>query len=145
MSGIWHTRPTIEAMRDSHLNTLVSHIGMEFTEIGDDYLIGRIPADERTSQPYGIVHGGASVVLAETLGSCAASWCVDRTRFLCVGQEVNANHLRPVREGWVTGTAQPIHLGRRSQVWGIELRDDSGKPSCISRLTMAVIEKETLR
>ncbi len=104
-----------------------------------------MPADPRTHQPYGIVHGGASVVLAETLGSCGAAWAVDREKFLCVGQEINANHLRPVRKGWVTGTARPIHLGRRSHVWGIELCDESGRPSCISRLTMAVLDRGDLR
>lgn len=140
MSSIWHVRPTPEIMQEIHEGTMVAHLGIEFTEIGDDFVIGRMPADSRTSQPFGIVHGGASVVLAETLGSAAANWVIDRDLYRAVGQEVNANHLRPARGGWVTGIARPIHLGRRSQVWGIELTDDNGKQTCVSRLTMAVVD-----
>lgn len=145
MTKIWHQTPTIEIMQEIHEQTLVAHIGIEFVEIGDDYVIGRMPVDVRTQQPFGIVHGGASVVLAETLGSSAANWVIDRARFRAVGQEVNANHLRPARSGWVTGVARPTHLGRRSQVWGIELRDDRGKLTCISRLTMAVVDSTTVQ
>ncbi|MEO1492116.1 MAG: hotdog fold thioesterase [Pseudomonadota bacterium] len=145
MSSIWHVRPTVEIMQETHENTMVAHLGIAFTEIGDDFVAGRMPADNRTSQPMGIVHGGASVVLAETLGSAAANWVVDRDLYRALGQEVNANHLRPAKSGWVTGVARPIHLGRRSQVWGIELTDDNGKLTCISRLTMAVVELATLR
>ncbi len=145
MTKIWHQTPTIEIMQEIHEQTLVAHIGIEFVEIGDDYVIGRMPVDVRTQQPFGIVHGGASVVLAETLGSSAANWVIDRERFRAVGQEVNANHLRPARSGWVTGVARPTHLGRRSQVWGIELRDDRGKLTCISRLTMAVVDSTTVQ
>ena len=139
--AIWTERPTIEGLREMHRGTAPETLGIEFLEIGEDSLTGRMPVDRRTVQPYGIVHGGASVLLAETLGSVAAAHCIDRARFVCVGQEINANHLRPVQSGWVTGTARPIHLGRQSQVWGIELRDDAGRLSCISRLTIAVRPK----
>lgn len=140
-TGIWLERPTLEGLHDIHVGTAVAHLGIEFTEVGDDWLAGRIPVDQRTVQPYRILHGGASVLLAETLGSSGAVHCVDAARFICVGQEINANHLRPVDTGWVTGTARPIHLGRRSQVWGIELRDDGGRMTCIARLTMAVLPR----
>ncbi len=139
---IWHTRPTAEALNALHRETAPGHLGLEFIEIGDDYLTGRVPIDARTRQPYGVLHGGVSVVLAETLGSMAAACCVDAETTRVVGQEVNANHLRPVAEGWVTGTARPFHLGRRSQVWSIELRDDAGKLTCIARLTVAVVPIE---
>ena len=141
MSGIWFERPTLEALHEMHIGTAVRHLGIEFTEIGDDWLAGRIPVDQRTVQPYRILHGGASVLLAETLGSAGAVHCVDQARFICVGQEINANHLRPAGTGWVTGVARPVHLGRRSQVWGIELRDEAGRMTCVSRITMAVLSR----
>ena len=136
---VWIETPTPEGLAAMHVGTAVEHLGIEFLGVGNDWLSARMPVDRRTVQPYGIVHGGASVVLAETLGSCGAVHCVDRSRFVCVGQEVNANHLRPARAGWVTGVARPVHLGRRSQVWNIEIRDGSGRLTCISRLTMAVL------
>ncbi|MHA1107900.1 MAG: hotdog fold thioesterase [Alphaproteobacteria bacterium] len=139
MTEIWHTRPTIKHMRDVHIDTAVDHLGIEFTEVGDDFIRGRMPVDRRTVQPYGIVHGGASMVLAETLASSAAAACVDQARYRVFGQEINGNHLRPCSEGWVTGTARPYHLGRKSQVWSIEIVNDAGKLTCISRLTMAVV------
>ena len=113
-----------------------------FTEIGDDYLVAKMPTTERTRQPYGTIHGGASLVLAETLGSVGAAHCVDTARYRVFGQEINGNHLRPNYEGWVTGTARPFMLGRRSHVWGIEIRNEAGKLTCISRITMAVVEIE---
>ncbi|HET9695014.1 MAG TPA: hotdog fold thioesterase [Steroidobacteraceae bacterium] len=119
---------------------LAHHLGMELTEVGPDYLRGTLPVDERTRQPFGLLHGGASVALAETLGSVAANFCVDTTRFYCVGQEINANHVRSARSGRVTGTARPVHLGSRSQVWDIRIEDAAGKLTCVSRLTMSVIE-----
>ena len=137
---IWF-RPYTVADVGFFRDSLPKHLGIEFTEIGADFLRGRMPVDERTVQPYGIVHGGASVLLAETLGSCAAVHCIDQARFLCVGQEINANHVRSARAGWVTGTARPFHLGRSSQVWGIELSDDAGRLTCIARLTMAVLTR----
>ena len=121
--------------------TMVEHVDIQITEVGEDFLRGTMPVDHRTVQTMGILHGGASVVLAETLGSIAANLCVDQSRQACVGQEINANHLRPVASGLVTGTARPIHLGTRSQVWQIEIRDERERLVCISRLTMAIIER----
>ncbi|HET7202200.1 MAG TPA: hotdog fold thioesterase [Steroidobacteraceae bacterium] len=119
---------------------LAHHLGIALTEIGSDYLRGTLPVDERTRQPFGLLHGGASVTLAETLGSMAANFCVDTTKFYCVGQEINANHVRSARSGHVTGTARPIHLGSRSHVWDIRIEDAAGRLTCVSRLTMSVIE-----
>ena len=113
-------------------------LGIVFTEIGPDYLRGTMPVDARTRQPYGLLHGGASVLLAETLGSSAASLCAPEGR-LCVGVEINANHLRAVREGIVTGTARPLHIGGRIQVWEIRIEDDQDRLVCICRLTLAVV------
>ena len=137
--AIWHHTPTLEQLNQSSAGCMPGYIGMKITEIGDDYLAGTLPVDERTRQPFGILHGGASVVLAETLGSIAANLVVDPDKFYCVGQEINANHLRPVSEGEVTGVAKPIHIGRTSQVWEIRISDPRGKLNCISRITMAVV------
>jgi len=137
--AIWHTKPTLEQLNDSAADCMPGHIGLQFTEIGDDYLVATLPVDRRTRQPFGILHGGASVVLAETLGSTGANLVVDTEKFYCVGQEINANHLRPVAEGEVTGTARPVHIGRSSQVWEIRITAPGGKLSCISRITMAVV------
>jgi uncharacterized protein (TIGR00369 family) len=136
---IWTTRPTVDDLHRIHRDTVVSILGIEFTEVGDDFLCARMPVDIRTKQPHGILHGGSSVVLAETLGSCAAQHCVDATAFRCVGLDVNANHLRSVESGWVTGRAEPLHLGRTTQVWQIEIRDEAQRLVCVSRLTMAVL------
>jgi 1,4-dihydroxy-2-naphthoyl-CoA hydrolase len=116
-------------------------LGILFTEVGEDFIRGTMPVDERTHQPYGLLHGGASVALAETLGSMGAAMCVDRARHLCVGQELNANHLRSVRSGLVTGTARPRHVGSRSQVWSIDIVDGAGALVCVSRLTVAVVDR----
>ena len=123
-------------------NTLAEHLGIRVTEIGPDYVRATMPVNSHTHQPQGILHGGASVALAETVGSLAANLCVDLTRYVCVGQEINANHLRPVSSGLVTGTARPFHVGGRSHVWGIEIRDENDKLVCISRITMAVVERK---
>src|ERR1700726_2840793 len=120
-------------------NTLGGHLGMEFTEVGEDFLKGRMPVDHRTRQPYGLLHGGASVALAETLGSTGATMCIDPNEYQCVGQEINANHVRSARAGLVTGTARPVHLGGRSQVWIIDIVNDAGNLVCTSRLTLAII------
>lgn len=142
MAGaIWLERPVLEDLHARHVGTAVEHLGIEFTGVGDDWLAGRMPIDRRTVQPYGIVHGGASVLLAETLGSSAAVHCADRERFVCFGQEINANHLRQARSGWVAGIARPIHLGLRSQVWNIEIRNQANKLTCVSRLTIAVVPR----
>jgi 1,4-dihydroxy-2-naphthoyl-CoA hydrolase len=122
-------------------NTLGGHLGIEFTEVGEDFLKGRMPVDHRTRQPYGLLHGGASVALAETLGSVAAAYVVDHSKFNAVGLEINANHVRGVREGFVTGTARPLHIGKSTQVWEIRITDERDKLICISRLTVAIISK----
>lgn len=138
--AIWFANPTIEDARASQRGLLSEHLGIVFTEWGEDYLRGTMPVDQHTRQPMGFLHGGASLVLAETLGSVAATFVLDRSKFRCLGQEINANHLRPVREGVVTGTARPFHLGTRSQVWGIEIRDPRERLVCVSRLTVAIVD-----
>jgi uncharacterized protein (TIGR00369 family) len=139
MKTIW-TRPlTIEDLTQVQRGTAVEHLGIEFLEVGPDFIRGRVPVDARTRQPYGLLHGGVSVVLAETLGSCGAAWACAPGRRV-VGLEINANHLRSTRQGWVTGTARPVHIGRTTQVWQVELVNDAGQPTCLSRLTMAVLE-----
>jgi 1,4-dihydroxy-2-naphthoyl-CoA hydrolase len=137
--SIWRNATTIEELQGGAANTLVELLGMRFTEIGPDYLRATMRVDARTHQPAGVLHGGASVALAETVGSTAANLCVDRQRELCLGQEINANHLRSVTSGLVTATARPLHRGSRSQVWQIEIRDERERLVCVSRLTMAVV------
>ncbi|MDF2386430.1 hotdog fold thioesterase [Nostoc ellipsosporum NOK] len=114
------------------------HLGIEWTEVGEDYLQARMPVDDRTRQPYGLLHGGASCVLAETIGSVASAMVVDHTKFYCVGMEINANHLRSARDGYVTGTARPLHLGGTTHVWDIRITNEAGELVCVSRLTVAV-------
>lgn len=138
-TAIWHAEPSLELANERSTHSAIGHLGIEFTEVGADHLTARMPVDRRTLQPAGLLHGGASVVLAETLASCAATFVVDPERAYCVGMEINANHLRPVMAGTVTGTARPVALGRRSQVWEIRITDDDDKLVCISRCTMAVI------
>lgn len=123
-------------------NTLGEHIGMKFSEIGEDYLKATMPVDHRTHQPYGLLHGGASAALAETLGSVASALVIDTEKFICVGIEINANHIRSVRSGFVTGTCTPIHLGASTHVWDIRIHDQHNKLVCISRLTVAVLKKK---
>ncbi len=140
--AIWtRTLPTLEQMAEASKNTAVDRMGIEYVEVGDDYVVGRIPVDERTVQPFGILHGGASVVLAETLGSMAANYCLREENQIAVGLDINANHIRSVSSGWVYGTAKPVHLGGTTQVWEIRLVNEEGELTCISRLTMAVISK----
>jgi 1,4-dihydroxy-2-naphthoyl-CoA hydrolase len=136
---IWHGRPDLDQANSMSAGCAIGHLGIGLTEICPDHLIGRMPVDARTRQPFGILHGGASVLLAETLVSCAATFVAGPGK-ACVGMEINANHLRPVTSGWVVGTATPVALGRRSQVWEVRIVDDSDKLVCISRCTMAVIE-----
>ncbi|HKL61766.1 MAG TPA: hotdog fold thioesterase [Woeseiaceae bacterium] len=133
-------RPPLEEVQKLQKGTINEHIGVQVSEIGDDYLCGTMPVDERTRQPYGVLHGGATVVLAETLGSISAALSVDPARYRCMGLEVNANHLRAVREGIVTGTARPFHQGRTTQVWGIEVTDEEGRRTAVCRITMAVLD-----
>lgn len=139
--GIWVTRPTPEALTGHGQPSLVDHLGIEFTGCTDDSLSGRMPVDRRTHQPFGILHGGASVVLAETLCSFGAVCTLDPAKAYAVGMEIKANHVRPVSEGWVHGTATPINLGRRTQVWEIRITTEDGKLVCISRCTMAVVDR----
>jgi len=138
--SIWHGTSTLAALNAAGHGTLAQHLDIVFTEIGDDFLRATMPVDTRTFQPTGLLHGGASVVLAETLGSSGANLCIDRSEFVGVGQEINANHVRSVRAGRVTGTARPLHIGGRSQVWNIEIANDAGQLVCISRLTVAIIK-----
>lgn len=137
--AIWFRPYTLSDLGRMVPGNMLEHLGIEFTAIGEDFLEGTLPVDSRTRQPAGLLHGGASVVLAETLGSVAAYLVVDPARYLCVGQEVNANHLRSVRSGHIIGTARPVHLGRTTQVWDIRIRDAQDRPVCISRLTMAIL------
>ena len=138
---MWHKKPDLVELNNRGLNTAVEHMGIQITEIGDDYLKGTMPVDHRTVQPRGILHGGSSVLLAETLGSIAANYCVDLDKAFCVGMEINANHLRSVPAGIVTGIAKPLHMGRSTQVWEIKLYDQKERLTCVSRLTMAVVQK----
>lgn len=139
--SLWLTTPDLETLQQQGAGTLVNHLGIQFVEIGDDYLSATMPVDQRTTQPFGILHGGASVALAETIGSVAANMIVDTTKQYCVGLEINANHLRSVREGFVTGTGRLLHHGRSTQVWQIEIRDQNGKMTCVSRITLAVLDR----
>ena len=141
---LWRVDATLEYMRGRMQGTLAEHVGIELIEMGEDYLVGTMPVDHRTCQPMRMLHGGASVVLAETLGSLAANAANNDTTRRYVGQEINANHLRPVPEGSkVTAVARPIHIGKSSQVWSIEIKNARGQLACISRLTMAAIASRT--
>lgn len=139
--SIWRNPASLEALNARGDGTLLRPLGIVFTEIGEDFIRGTMPVDDRTRQPYGLLHGGASVALAESLGSMGASLCVDATRYLCVGQEINANHVKSVRSGNVTGTARPLHMGARSHVWSIDIINEAGALVCVSRLTVAVIPR----
>ncbi len=139
--SIWFVQPTQDGFMQQARGTMIEHLAIEFVEVGDDYLTARMPVDARTIQPYGLLHGGASVALAETLGSAAAACCVDPAQKIVVGLDINANHVRGVRSGYVTGTARPIHLGGSTQVWDIRIVDERDKLVCIARLTMAVLDR----
>jgi 1,4-dihydroxy-2-naphthoyl-CoA hydrolase len=138
---IWRTQTSVEQVRELSRETLADTIGIRVTEIGPDFLRATMPVNPRVHQPMGVLHGGASVALAETVGSVAATLCVDREKYVCLGQEINANHLRPISSGIVTATARPFHIGKRSHVWSIEIRDEQERLVCISRLTMAVVDR----
>ena len=140
--AIWFKEYTLEELRDLNQNTLTSYIGIQLTEIGADFLKGTMPVDHRTVQPMGIVHGGASVALAETLGSIAANMVVNTAEKVCVGLEINANHVRSASSGTITGIAQPLHLGSTTQVWSIQMSNDNGQLTCTSRITMAVLRRK---
>ena len=137
--SLWRQPPDLEQLNATLTNTIGEQLDIRFEAFDDESLTASMPVDRRTHQPYGLLHGGASVVLAETLGSTASFLCIDSSRYRCVGLEVNANHLRGVRSGRVTAVARAVHLGRTTHVWDIRLSGDDGKPRCISRLTMAIV------
>ncbi len=139
MSSIWTVQPSVASMQARVRNTAVEHMGIEFVEAGDDYIKARMPVDHRTVQPARILHGGASVVLAETLGSVACNHCLKKEGTAGVGLEINANHIRSVTSGWVYGTTRPLHLGGSTQIWEIRIETEDGKLVCVSRITMAII------
>ena len=138
MPAIWKQPVSVESLTAIHVNTTVAHLGIEFLEVGDDFMRARAPVDARTRQPVGILHGGVSVLLAETLGSCGAAFA-SPTGFRAVGLDINANHLRSVSDGWVMGVARPVHIGRSTHVWQIEMTNESGQLTCVSRITMAIL------
>ena len=136
---IWHAPLDLATLNAASEGTAMRHLGIVFTAFGPDWIEASMPVDHRTMQPFKLLHGGASVLLAETLGSMAGNLCVDNAREMVVGLEINANHLRAAREGIVTGTARALHVGRSTQVWEIRIENEAGKPVCISRLTLAVV------
>jgi 1,4-dihydroxy-2-naphthoyl-CoA hydrolase len=138
---IWFKSYTLDDIHQFEGDTtLARHIGIEFTALGPDYVVARMPVDGRTRQPYGVLHGGASVALAESLASVAAALCIDPAKFRVFGQEINANHIRSVTAGYVHGTARPLHIGRRSHVWEVRIVDGKDRLVCVSRMTAAVVE-----
>lgn len=135
---IWKQPITVELLTAASVNTAAPYLGIEFLEVGDDFIRARVPVDHRTIQPYGLLHGGVSVLLAETLGSCGAAFAAPAGQ-RTVGLDVNANHLKGTTSGWITGTTRPVHIGRSTQVWQTELTNDAGELTCVSRITMAVL------
>lgn len=142
--SLWKQPPDLEQLNASSQGTLMEVLGIRFDAFGDDWLRASMPVDRRTHQPFGLLHGGASVALAETVGSTAALLTLDAERELAVGLDINANHLRGIREGAVSATARPLHLGRSTQVWDIRINDQHDRPACISRLTMAVVPRRAV-
>ena len=143
--SIWFKPISVDDLNSYQQETLVSRLGIRYTEIGDDWLKASMPVDSRTKQPAGILHGGASVALAETLGSTGANLVVDREKKLCVGLEINANHVRAMRDGEVMGTARPLHVGGSTQLWEIKIEDVQRRLVCISRITMAVLDRAAMK
>jgi 1,4-dihydroxy-2-naphthoyl-CoA hydrolase len=140
---IWFNKSlSVEDIKDISKGTMAEHIGIELTEIGENYIKGRMPVDSRTKQPYGLLHGGASVALAETLGSIASAYVADHSKYFCVGLEINANHIRGAKQGFVFGTATPLHLGTTTHVWDIRIHDEHEKLVCVSRLTVAILDRK---
>lgn len=140
--AIWFEDVTLDALNRLSEGSAVSHLGIAFSGIGEDWLQATMPVDERTRQPAGVLHGGASVLLAETLGSVASTICVDRTRFACVGLEISANHVKAVQSGHVVGTARPLHIGRTTHVWDIRIENPDGQLVCASRFTVCVVARK---
>ena len=136
--SIWKKPATLSLLNAANHNTAAQHLGIEITELGDDFVRGRVPVDHRTVQPFGLLHGGVSVVLAESLGSIGAYYASPEG-YSAVGLDINANHLKGVKTGWVTGVARPVHIGRSTHVWQIDMRNDAGELSCVSRITMAIL------
>ncbi len=144
--SIWFDKGlTIENFHQPNQETMSEYLGIVWTELGENFLKAKMPVDNRTKQPYGLLHGGASCVLAETIGSFASSKVIDPARFQCVGLEINANHVHSATEGYVTAVATPLHLGKATHVWDIKIYNDSGKMVCVSRLTLAIIEKRDFK
>ena len=140
---IWFDKElSIEKLKPLGPNTMAAHIGIEWVEVGENFIKAKMPVDQRTNQPYGLLHGGASCVLAETLGSVASAMVIDHSKFYCVGLEINANHIRGVREGYVMGIASPLHLGNTTHVWDIKIYDEREKLVCVSRLTVAILMRK---
>lgn len=139
---VFVSKPTLEQLNTPRRQSMVDHLGIQYTAIGDDFLEATMPVDHRTIQPYGLLHGGASVALAETLGSVSSSLTLDLEKQVCVGLEINANHLKAVREGKVRGIAKPVHLGKSTQVWEIKIYNEADQLCCISRITMAILDKK---
>ncbi len=142
MKTIWFAPVSLEEINRRASQSLCDHLAIEFIAIGDDYLTARMPVDVRTMQPMGILHGGASCVLAETVASAAANYCVDQSKQVCVGLEINVNHIRSVRGGFVLGKASPLHLGKTTQVWDIQMQNEQNQLTAVSRLTLAVLQKK---
>lgn len=141
--AIWFNKDlTLSHIAGLGKGTMSEYLGIQWTELGEDFIKATMPVDHRTKQPYGLMHGGASCVLAETIGSVASAMVVDHSLFYCVGLEINANHLRRVKEGTVTGVAKPFHLGSSTHVWDIRIYDEKEKLVCVSRLTVAVISRK---
>lgn len=140
--SIWFKKISVEELNRYHENTMQSFCGIEFLEIGDDYIKARMPVNENTRQPHGLLHGGANVVLAESLGSIASVLCIDREKNTCVGLEINANHIKAVKSGYVYGITKPLHLGRSTQVWEIKIYNEDEKLTCVSRITNAILKRE---
>ena len=140
---IWFDKElSVEKLKPLGPNTMAAHIGIEWVEVGENFIKAKMPIDQRTNQPYGLLHGGASCVLAETLGSVASAMVIDHSKFYCVGLEINANHVRGVREGHVMGIASPLHLGSTTHVWDIKIYDEREKLVCVSRLTVAILTRK---
>ncbi len=139
MPGVFRGPVSLQDLNALSAGTVIERLGIVFTAVGEDWLQATMPVDARTRQPYGILHGGASVVLAETLGSSAGNLCVDSSERICVGLEINANHVRAKRDGQVTGTARALHVGRSTQLWDIRIEDEQGRLVCTSRLTLSVV------
>ncbi len=141
--SIWFKKDlSVEDLRPLGKNTMVEHIGIDWTEVGEDYLKATMPVDHRTQQPYGLLHGGASVALAETMGSVAAAMVIDHAAYFCVGLDINANHVRSASSGLVTGITKPLHIGATTQVWEIKIYDEKEKLVCVSRITIGVLKRK---